>query len=498
MKIYLILIISFAYVSSKDFNNFPLWGTDWVVMEGKNERVLNPSVSPMEPNSVILVSFIYSSKTVKLRYANLNQKDFGSTSFIYTDILEQFKTNQLIIETRQLNQDYGVDIHYQNYRDTLWSCDEAIATASANYHDFYYRVGNKEEHIQQWEQQKHLGEPRWTSEKPVCYGKRTHQAADRNKYTLCKDGMCVDPNGPTEGFATTCDNSYCYEEIPGMKFKVSNLGYWQVHLYPDVKFFCRDPETGKPLIGNGDCPPMDFKTAKQMKKKALQNRHSIEMRKYRKPYLSDSASTMVSFAFVEEPGIAKNEFIWLDSEKSGSEIPFNHYPAKMWRVETDKYSSDKALERAILLSYADTEQKYKEVSYTIRYCPGWKRQDRLNGELFFNKDPRDRNRLIRNREINTANFWYNGCPDGPRRALQNLTLTQARRFLWQPPPQCKTSDIIKARIFYRNCINYMTNRKDIQLAETRFDQANNLLAQKRESDSRKEERECPDSWLNFF
>jgi hypothetical protein len=288
-------------------------------MEGENERVLNPSVSPMEPNTVILVDFKLN-QSVYIKWSNLNHRDYSCTKELIDVIQSDLSNHKLSVPKSSINQDRGTNIAYQTFSDTLWSCDEALVAAYGKYYTLYREADGVLKEEDGYYSTRFNEKPAWSTEKPLCYGKRNKISSDNEKYTMCKDGKCYDPSEDPEAFFPTyCEENgrFCWEHVPGFKYKADNIGYWQVHLYPEVVYFCRNPENGQPITDDPDCPPMNMAQMIKMKKQALEKTNDIRLRKFRKPFLSDSASSIISFSFVGGKELKNRDFIWLSSTLSG-------------------------------------------------------------------------------------------------------------------------------------------------------------------------------------
>jgi hypothetical protein len=168
----------------------------------------------------------------------------------------------------------------------------------------------------------------------------------------------------------------------------------------------------------------------------------------------------------------------------------------MWKVNGTSRSD---LRKAILMSYADTDREAEKMASLDYSCPGWEYIDQQNGRRFFNKHPADPNRYVRIREADMTPYFYRGCPDRAYEELNGFTRTQARRLIIQPPPKCKTKDVMKALEFYESA-QKLFKGKDKVLARNRYNQMYYLLEERNKKgvDWKNEEKNCPETWLSFL
>lgn len=504
-------IVSFSSVSnSQNLSNFPLWGSTWFIAQGENQRVLYPSVSPLEPRSAILVQFTgQQPHSVVLRWANLNHRDYAVTSDLLSDIKAQLISRpHLAVSQTEINRQSYVDINYQTFDDTTWSCDEAILSADTRFTRFYRDVNGQTEELDQTRDADRLRtSPLYTAAKPICYGRRAATANDRDLFINCTEGKCFfeRPLAGDESFEPYCDdfNKYmptysCYEAIGPLRPRTQGLGFWTVHLYPEVVYLCREPETGKPILDPAICPPMTAQEAILRKKQSLDNPADLNLQRYRNPYLSDSASTIISFSFVDDgtpdSPLRARPYIWLSGSRMGSPIPFEHYPNRMFRVDQDA-----DLDQAILLTYTESPLQEQNIRTLDIRCPGWRVVDEQNGFRFYPPALRQGGRYRPAPGLDKGNYIYNGCPASPKSDIFNLTPVQIRRLVQQPPPMCAWRSMTRALGLYRIAERYLTAPADQRLVAGRIAQMREVMTRRgRIAYNPRAETACPEHPIDVF
>ena len=480
-------------------------------MNGENERVLYPSVAPLEPKTVMYVKFT-PFQTVEVQWANLNHRDFSGTAEVITEIHSQWRTNIKSFDVNLINKMNGIDIHFQRYNDTTWSCDEAMANLSPEYTIFIRESGGAVSEFRGPPGRQMLrASPVYAADPPACFGGRPMTPKDRAKLTEinCAADQCfLSTSGTSEAPEAYCDNvfttpsvisPYCYDPIPEMAFRTENLGFWNVHFYPEAWYYCRDPSTGKPLSEAEGCPRMDIRTAHAKKKESLDNPSDLNLKPYRNPALSDSASSILSIQFVEDNGLplVQRDYIWLSALKVGSKIPFEHFPNRMFRVRN---TSQAALMDALLQSYTESDREAQDMlNLSARCGAAWQETDLQVGRLLYPIPGRANGKYTPAANLNQAHFKYHGCPDLPHPELGNLTKTQARAFIWQTPPQCSSNQMHKALSFYTQAAALLNAPEDQkQIAKVTLI-VQDLLTRRRgiqNADPTLEDRVCPATWVS--
>ncbi len=508
----LICLVAIILTNSNCQNpNFPLWGTTWMIMQGENQRVLYPSVSPLEPKSVIQIQFGFP-KTYRsiLNWANLNHHDYAVTSEVMTDIKNQFSKNVIPI-TNYDKDDSKITIYYKNYDDTVYSCDEALASAPPNFTEYYREVNGTITKFNTGDKATLKSTPLYTKEKAQCWGKRTMTANDLLTYSNCSDEKCFAGQGNSDAaFDNYCDDytdktlqgpKSCYESLTKYKFKTDNLGYWTVHLYPEIWYLCRDPERGTPIFDASICPRMTQSEAMAMKQKSLAAPNDLNLRKYRNPYLSDSASTIVSFSFIDDgtslSPLKSRDYIWLSAQKSGSKIPYEHYPNRMWQVKSQSYD---AMNEILLKSYTTSDAEADKMKTLSSRCPEWQTTDEINGKKFYPEKDRVNGHYKADKTIDKGNYIYNECPDYQHNEFFNLTTNQIRKILWQPVPMCSMRSMLNAREFYAYASQYLTKKDDAINVMNRIKQLNYVIDKRSEMQNYdpNNEKFCPEHIIDQF
>ena len=129
LKIALITILAISNSIAKSLDDFPLWGSRWIVAEGNNKRIY-PSVLPLIPSKIIVINFSNSTdpqdRMVDISWVNLQHKDWWGTAEVVQKALNDLKKRPMSIPFNKINTDSAITIAYQPFDDTLWSINEAI------------------------------------------------------------------------------------------------------------------------------------------------------------------------------------------------------------------------------------------------------------------------------------------------------------------------------------------------------------------------------------
>ena len=503
-----LFLMALGSVFAKDIKDFPLWGSNWLVTKGHNDRIFHPTMDMGDPQLVFSIEFKnYSTNPnallVRYRFSNLMHKDYNSTYEALSQVNKDFR-NRNDFFVRYIDKpipNNTVSIEYNNYSDTLWTCDHTFLK-----HQYGYKSLLRDSHLGLEDKfhQYYTQNPVQSLTKPICYGKRDKTYKDK-AFKICIAGQCFKENpSQTEEPTDYCEETggYCYDYFKDYKYTVKNLGYWQVHIYPEVVYYCRDPETGKPITDKVDplCKMTESK-AFEMKDLALteKGRNQPELRKYRNPFFSDSASSVISFAFIDSPNLKNQKFIWLDARSAGASISYSHIPYKMV-----KYSHSPTyfpgLAEAVFSTYASNADKEQKLKNFIKYCRGWEVKEPRAGDALYIQDPKIPTRLIKKDQTDPSIFIYNGCPS-TRDMNYNLTPSQMKRLLIQNPPTCNTREMKKAFSFYKyNMDNIALNDADRKIAANRLNHVQQLISAKINGkyDPNLEERLCPQSWVKVL
>jgi hypothetical protein len=248
---------------------------------------------------------------------------------------------------------------------------------------------------------------------------------------------------------------------------------------------------------------MDQKTAIAKKKESINSPDDATLKYFRNPYLSDSASVIVSFAFTNVPNVdmtTLNSIVLVDST-----VNINHYPSTMYRVIGQGVSSSyNAYHTALFQLYSkDALDEARNQSIDSR-CPNWKNSDLANADLIFPKSMQDPAFLVRDKNVDEGIFSYNSCPCSQVTSMQNLTAVQLKRLLYQTPPLCNRADMIKAVNLYNQMIPILTDSKDQSLIQKKISLVNKTI---KERDARAaaagvtwstSNGDCAPTWVNNF
>lgn len=87
--------LAVASCGAMELEQMPLWGSDWIIAQGVNERIY-PSALPLVPNVVVYASFknkYGGDLRVEVRWANCQHREFRSTAEVVDYILNEFRDN---------------------------------------------------------------------------------------------------------------------------------------------------------------------------------------------------------------------------------------------------------------------------------------------------------------------------------------------------------------------------------------------------------------------
>jgi hypothetical protein len=461
-----------------------------------------PSVLPLAPKNVCLVNFREASpRYIEIWWVNLNWKDFYGTSEVMDLIMTSIQQGDhyLKVNASDINNQKGIDIAYQVYDDTVWTVNQAILRAfkSDGFDHAEKRQGTE---ITEYDRSaggedslnaEIMDSRGYTKEKPVAWLRRTKSLNDNQVFTVAVlddetkkyfyyKGVNSDKNQTINGGPTIpqfnqsnseineyCDDQYFYKLVDSLDSKTENLGYWQVHAYPEVAYYPRDPSSGQPIIFKDLAFGID--SAMVRKKRSLDNPNNNDLKYYRDPYLSDSASTIISFAFIDDGGIALNQrqSIWLSGSAIGSKISFEHYPNKMYSATA------LGLETAVRMLYSNGEGEEIFARTLEDRCPGWNAVDQINGMDIFPPAKRSANGTSYERDwsVDDGVYLYDECPCARQSDLGGKTKAEIRRFIFKPVPTCSYEDITRAESFYIRMQPVLTAQKDQEMLYRRLGEA---------------------------
>jgi hypothetical protein len=382
--------------ANKDIDLLPLWGSEWVILDGANKRIHYRSVGYTQPRKAFKVNFIRlggkENYAIHIRYANLDLADYRNTADVIDSIKAQWSRNEnyLILEKSEIDDEEYVSIKKVNYGDSTWSCvdnmrkiDEA---SKGKYRRFFRSVNGVVDTLTSAQLST---DTLFSVEKPICFAERLMGDRNDDIYNICEEEIisqhrsemvCYKDNvRSVTGFRPHClkNKSLCYDDLSyNYTLKIVDLPYWQVHLYPRIFYNCRSPETGRALRNAPECV-MTVEQAKANKEKSLNNSSDINLRKFRNPIFDDTLSIHTSFAFVEDPNTKMNQlpYIWMDNP-SGT-IPLSRNPKYMIRINQNSYPIVND-EIAIFAQYLDAKEDVNHFLDFDMHCPGWYAIDRLN------------------------------------------------------------------------------------------------------------------------
>lgn len=563
VKLILFIILSTSESLCKQIEDFPLWGSSWVVADGSNQRIY-PSVLTLIPSELCVIEFINETtntkKKVKLHWSNYKKKDYWGTAEITGNVDRDLSSNQIKIEFDDINKHKGIDIAYQTYNDTLWTVNNEILRSfreegydyaektQGNVKKTYIRFGGGEEALKT----ELTDESGYSKEKPYAWVRKQKTYNEREKFTYevwdeeeQKYFYYKQQNGSesnkenvplTNGTITKvksiskldvsedeiseyCDDEYYYLKIDESKaeFKTANIGYWQVHVYPEVWYYPRDYTDGKPFIH--DDLKATIEAAMQKKAQSLDNPNDNDLKYWRDPYLCDSTSTIISFAFIEDGPLKERESIWLSGSAIGSTISFEHYPRKMYNV------GRLGLRTAVLMLYSNGDEEESFARTLDTRCPGWEAIDEINGREIFPPNLRSNDgKYQKNWNVNDGVFTYNGCPCARESRLGNKTKVEVRKFIFKPVPTCSYDDMTYAKGFYTRMAPILIAPRDQQILSEKLTELNSVISVREENYKKlvihyagsflgtttgasaiayeylfkKKEESCPDNWVTII
>jgi hypothetical protein len=476
----------------------------------------------------VLLDF-QSTKSVTITYANLDLRTYRCTAELINDIENQFDNYSVTVPYDSILAGRSMSVSYQPFNDSTWTGDQDMINYFPPYQKVHRKVDNTDSIFYGVDANPHRVSPVYFRSRPIYYGERIATSSDIALYTM----DAVDDDGSQ---IHTANNNYLYQsdinKIPGVvssnlqtlsqtapftsylkgntvyeyipikyQCKTANIGFWQVHVYPVLWYYERDPYTGIPLLV--DALKMDQKTAIQKKKESINSPDDATLKYFRNPYLSDSASVIVSFAFTNVPGVdmtTMNSIPLVDST-----VNINHYPSNMYRVTGPGVSTSyNAYSTALFQLYSkDALDEARNQSIGSR-CPNWKNSDLANADLIFPKSMQDPAFLVRDKNVDEGIFSYNSCPCSQVTSMQNLTAVQLKRLLYQTPPLCNRADMVKAVGLYNQMIPILTDPKDQNLIQKKISLVNKTI---KERDARAaaagvtwstSNGDCAPTWVNNF
>jgi hypothetical protein len=510
-----------AFAIDAKLATFPLWNSSWIICQGENPRIF-PSVAPMVPKSVALVTFHANQASntylVSISWANCNNKDYACTADLVEDVVAQGARNTVVVSDSAINNDSIINIVYQTYNDSVWSLDKALANLPPKYDEFFRKTDKDPMEFDGADGRYQLmNNPSFTVEKPVAWGRRLRiDPADGQKYSMQIQVPITDSTMETQyisnvtlsgsnvtspPFTDYCTDQYCFEGVNDYEAKTENLGYWQIHIFPVIAYYPRSVENGAPIYVD---TPMTRKQALAMKQKSINNPDAIDYKTYRNPYLSDSASVIMSVAFTDDGSVQdpmnKRSYISLSGSAIGSKMSYEHFPTRMYRVP-DNSSLQSCLE-TLLMSYTEDDEHSEEMRTLDSRCPGWADIDRKNSQYIFPLKDRQNGHNKKDESVNTGLFRYNNCPCSYVEPY-HLTPVQLRKYLYKAIPTCSYAAMVKAQSFYVKLRSILTAPSDQNVLTERLNTVNKIIAIRRSiykstryKNLQANESLCPASWAD--
>lgn len=527
----LLISVAIATSFSQNLSNFPLWGSSWAVAQGDNKNIY-ASALPLVPEKIAIMDFS-SRKGVTVSWANLCNRGYKSTADLLDDIRNQMQKSYKYIAYSDIGKGNLIDIVYNPFNDTVWSGDNEVSKKIGYYVSVGRKTATSDSLFGPADINKLHSTPLFLREKPIYYGVRRATTTDNAVYSLestdddgsviylennqylqqqaqtggVRDADIGNANlsalSETSPFQSFRKGNYLYEYIPvSYVFRTANIGFWQVHVHPEMWYYPRDPFKGFPLLN--DPIKMDFATACARKKQSIDNPKVIDYLYNRNPYFSDSASVVISFAFVNQPG---TDMTRLNSiPLSDSSVDVNHHPDKMYRVTGIGIVNNwDVCKTAIYQLYSqDTGEEARCKDIDSR-CGLWMQTDKQNGERIFPAAlQKSGTRLVRDKTIDNGIFVYNDCPCQSISVLKNLTPVQLQRLLYLTPPLCDRTDMIKAISLYKTMTKYLTVKKDQELLLKRIGSLQAIVDDRDKKaaaagiDWGQPNKNCPATWVKDF
>lgn len=209
-----------------------------------------------------------------MHYANLDHKLFRCTAELISEIKLQFESNVVTLPYDSIVTGKKINIAYQPFNDTVWSGDIDAVNYFTTYHKIGRIIENTDSILGPADFNKLRNTPSFFREKPIYYGIRYASTKDAILYSIQSyddDGSVIylfndsyikeidkktDNSGlkssdfvstDLESFSKTSPfinykkGNYVYECLPlEYEFKTANVGFWQIHLYPEVWYYKND------------------------------------------------------------------------------------------------------------------------------------------------------------------------------------------------------------------------------------------------------------------
>jgi hypothetical protein len=439
---------------------FPLRGKKWLFGKGYNGNVY-ATFSKSIPTHAVQVEFpLETNGDFVVNYAVLSGLYYKSTGHLINEIEAQFRQNEIRLkysvwkDKYEKGEDTLLAIAYKNAPDTLWSCDRDIAiydstndstnnytisewgmywktvvndvkSDSGRYHpDWRSIVGYKEDWDGWvWGRKGYIEKKGyWHKEKGTAAAKFPFAGRARENFTklavsnrvvgadrVVQDSFYYKPGvEPSEIGVDRCERKAsegasgwnCYEYfVCNSQPRVSALKFWQLHLFPLVKYFPRDLSTGDPIYGPNQEYAMSASEAVEARNKSLELASiNVDVRdmgmvyrnvdtaavtpllytQYRNPFFSDSLSCVMSAQFVHN-GDAVPDYFETNieySEPGFDDFFIGRFPNRIVEVTS-------TLDEAVLRLYAATDYEDSLARGMASRCGlSWRADDVAVGETY--------------------------------------------------------------------------------------------------------------------
>jgi len=322
-------------------------------------------------------------------------------------------------------------------------------------------------------------------------------------------------------------------------FKTDNIGFWRLHITPEVWFFCRDhdgeviPATNDVkyfwhTADDGDISQfhdslrLQFKSAVNAREKSAREidkginnaEDLVNANKWLSPVISEISSTIISVSFLGGNDYSNSKKIILDSQDKelagGKNLFFTHTPQRMYKVKDTPQNMDIEI-AAIKLSARDSlEEAEAEGLYNCEvYWAGWKNIDKKTTGYIFPEEVDSLGNSIlprkRNFDIDDAIFMYAGCPCDYD-TITGMTPMQLRSYVYKPIPTHTLSLAEKALDVFRKFWNILIAKEDKEILNSKIKGAEAIVSKLNEAylkiyDNKRENfpincDNCSKSWLD--
>jgi len=558
------------------YGDFPLRGQTWLFGKGINNNIY-PSFSKSVPTHLIMATFppdASAGGVIELQWAVFTGLNFKSTGHLLNEAWKQFQNNKVSIrfnvwvELMASGQEAVLALTYRSAPDTVWSCDSTFYSLP-QYTKKYVSFWNEANYTMDTVEWKGNTDPKkwlWHRTKPTAWGETPFNDNKKKTYTTKSnmydymDSADVDSirkyGGKTTryfkslraviesrgDFVDYCEedehggNGLCYEQIDCATTAQSSLKFWSLHLFPVVKWYPRQFQSGKPLMDSVFV--MSTWQARRMRELSLKyadkdgwgkkanSRDVVEamggdtlselpMFAYRKPYYSDSTSCVISVQFV---GNSPRVGYIMTSIKDTEDSRFRNFyvdrvPDRIVQVHSH---NPQEVKRAILRLYAESASDDKKFGSIYERCgSGWEELDIKIGEEYRFPTPAGRRDfsspggttevLVMDTGYYEPRYIYNGCPCLPIAGLRNFSASDLRAITYRMPPMCDVASMSNALYVLLEARKYLKNENDIKTLRQRIvqlgtalDVRSNAFVSLTPAQVRNVTAFCPDTWeMNF-